>query len=255
MPKIIHLKIPEVTPKTTPLADLVDILTVFNKALTEGFVPDPVDLTGPMISLVSITESSNNLAFQLNEQYVPEYRNLAQRIATGNYKGVARAQHEALVDLHEILNKCGWSVIFQGDELNGFIEAEISRSNPIPPVQDKNNIRGHAELFGQCIRVGGDTPKVRLRLANGLAISADTNIQLAKDVAKHLYEDVMVSGEAIWDAETWVLVSFKLQSLEACDLPTPSAAFQKLAELVGNSWRNVDAVSFVRELRYGNGNT
>jgi len=248
---IFHWTIPEVTPEATPLDRLIALLGELNKVLVEGRTVIPEGLSEPLIALVGIRRGSNALAFRLNDVLAPEYRDLTRCIKEREFGSVPRSQHVALLDLNKLLIHNGWSVCIEGDETLGIQATEISPHNPIPSLETRRFISGSTELFGQCIQVGGVSPKVRVKLADGKIIPAQTTMNTAKEVAMHLYEDVLVSGEATWDAESWAIVGFQLIALKSYDLPNPITAFQKLADLVGKSWEGVDASAFVRELRYG----
>ncbi len=248
MAKVIHIKIPEVTPDTTPLADLIEILKNLNKALVEGSTPDLVGSSAPAISLVSISKGSNDLAFRLEDHYAGEYSKIVHRVKGREFNKLPQIQHEALTDLSRFLTRKGWSVLMPNPD--GTEPIEISGQYQIPPFETRLNIKGLTELFGKCIRVGGVEPTIRLRLSNGESITAETNAIVAKKVAQHLYEDVSLTGEANWDVESLKLISFNVFDLKTFSLPSPAVAFKELREIIGNAFDGIDAVRFVHELRY-----
>jgi len=248
---IFHLRIPEVTPATTPLDQLAELLRKLSMTLTETVALSAPDSGRSQISLIGISQGSNDLAFQLDDSLIPTYQEIAGSLATSDFSRIPTLQHKKLLDLEKLLKINGWSAILDANVEYGIPRAEISLSNPIPPMSSRRLVSGNAELFGQCIQVGGVKPKVKIKLANGKLIPSQTTIPVAKEVATHLYEDVFVSGEAKWDANSWLIVEFQLKALKAYNLPTPIMAFQKLASLVGSAWRGIDASGYVQELRYG----
>ena len=126
------------------------------------------------------------------------------------------------------------------------IDAEITPDTEISLAPE---LHGMTTIYGQCVRVGGETPTASIRLLNGKLIAAKIDTKKAIDLAMHLYSEVALEGEATWDASGSEMIGFKAEKIleyKACDL---EEAFRKLYEAGGSIWDGVDAVAYVQELR------
>lgn len=102
------------------------------------------------------------------------------------------------------------------------------RYNITLPVEFK--FRGGSSLIGQVVRVGGEEPKVRLKLPSGKVLSCDTSEHVAKELGHRLYETVTCKGYATWDYATGEVLKFKIETVGKFRKVPASVAFENLAE-------------------------
>jgi len=86
-------------------------------------------------------------------------------------------------------------------------------------------------------------------IQGGKALNLDVTEELAKQLGRRLYSDVFLHGTASWDASSWELVGFKVESVSDFDRISPAETFRELAAKSKNTWDDVDAVEFVKSLR------
>jgi len=69
-----------------------------------------------------------------------------------------------------------------------------------------DTIHGFDEVYAEVVRAGGDTPMVALTFLNGQSgtylVRGRDRKDLAKRIARHLYETVKLQVEAWWNANT-----------------------------------------------------
>lgn len=113
-------------------------------------------------------------------------------------------------------------------------------------------LRGETELVGQVRRVGGDEPKVAIRLLHGDTLYCPTTEEIAKQLGNYLYEQVQVAGIAVWDADTLNITEFVITEFVAHFDQSPSQAFRQIRERVGYVLERIDNVeAWVQDLRNG----
>ena len=113
-------------------------------------------------------------------------------------------------------------------------------------------VKGTSTIFGKCIRVGGSEPKVDVRLPNrSRLLHVKVTEEMARRLARNLYDNVAMTGEATWERDTWFIVNFRATSVVNIQSGTPLQAFKELGEMVGEKWKGIDVERFVEEMRSG----
>ncbi len=117
-------------------------------------------------------------------------------------------------------------------------------------MQRSQFIRGTTTIFGECVRVGGKTPKVALALPNrSRLIRCETTREIAISLSRSLYKNVALHGQALWDSRTLELVEFKATQIANQTYYSPVKALEEISELVGDLWKDTDVIDFVNEIR------
>ena len=118
--------------------------------------------------------------------------------------------------------------------------------NPVSPYA-----KGTSTIFGRCIRVGGAEPKVDVRLPNrSRLLHVEVTEEMARRLAKNLYDNIAMTGEATWERDTWFIVNFRATSVVNIQSGTPLQAFKELGEMVGEKWKGIDVERFMEGMRY-----
>lgn len=94
---------------------------------------------------------------------------------------------------------------------------------------DALQIRQDGSIDGEVVRVGGQSEEARILLRSGDAVLADITAsrELAKELARHLYEPVRLHGPGRWtrlSGGQWVLDGLKVERFDVlADAPLPDA--------------------------------
>ncbi len=204
------------------------------------------------LSLIEIQEgSSNRLGFTVAPLLLAALSWVTRTVQTEDYSGLPSKAHKSLYGIYQQAQKKGWEIQFVADPSQNIEPATISAESPVPKPAPAL-VRGTSTIFGRCIRVGGAEPKIDIRLSNRRRLlHVEATEEMAKRLARNLYESVAITGEATWEPETWEIVDFKATSVVNIQSTSPLQAFKELAEVVGDRWREVDVESFVRDVRSG----
>lgn len=212
--------------------------------------------TGPALSLVDVAEGSPNdlLTFSVYEPVAPAVAVISTAVAKNFYQLLPLDTHDAIWKVSESVRKAGWGLEFVENERLGIMRAAITPEHGVAPPSPPTMLTGTVTLLARCLRVGGATrPKVELRLVQGgRLLNPDVSEELAKQLGRRLYEEVVVEGTAKWDTRTWELVDLVIKRVQDFDRVDPKLAMRELAEAAHGKWDGVDAEQYVAEQRAGN---
>jgi hypothetical protein len=206
---------------------------------------------GPILSLVGITDGSDLLTFSIPKEGLPTVAAISQAIANQDFGALPRETHEAIWKISEKVVGAGWGFEFLENKGLGIMPAQVSEnlrvSSPPKPVE----VLGHTSILARCLRVGGATkPRAELRVVQGGSLlHVGVTEAVAKSLGKRLYEEVILHGQARWNAGTRELVDFRIEKVEEFARTDPQAAFDELARKAGDVLDDVDAEGFVRSIR------
>jgi hypothetical protein len=100
------------------------------------------------------------------------------------------------------------------------------------------------------LRVGGKSPKAMLELHDGDIIYCGIPENLAKDLGRRLYEVVIFSGLAVWDAETITIEDFTITEFKDAPKEDPLMALRKIRDLVGSTFDKIpNVIDYVNNIR------
>jgi hypothetical protein len=241
-----------VLPETTAARDLADFLIWAEEAITTqgGACGLEVD-QAVVVSLVGIERGhSSRLRFSIRAGALAAVAAISTAVADGDYGRLCPATHAALHKISERSSERNWEVRFVENPALGLRPGLISPSRPVPPLGGLRTATGTTTLFGVCFRVGGVTaPRAEVRLANGVLLHLDITRDLAKVLAKRLYEKVCIQGVATWTTGDWSIQGFRATGVAEFSAPDPQTAFDELGRAAGAQWAGVDALEYVRRLR------
>lgn len=234
----ITVRLPELRPWSTDASELAFLLRTLEAALVA--MPAPASPEGEPtapLSLVGVADGSNKLTLAVAPIRLAAFAALASSIATSNYLSLPPSAHDALHELSNRLVAASHSVIVTAGRSSGVARFEISASHPVPKRQPVPPLRGPSNLYGRCLSVGGaKTTRAELRLADGAVFTCQlASRELARELAKRLYEEVVLDGNAAWDIATGELLEFEAQRLTPFGPPPgESDPFAALRLLAGN---------------------
>jgi hypothetical protein len=124
------------------------------------------------------------------------------------------------------------------------------------PLADEAVVHEAGELVGAVIRVGGkdDTVPLTLQDTDGAIYSCTTTRAIARDLAKHLFGDlVRVQGSGKWrrtPERAWELDEFRIKSWEQLDQTPLVDEIKALRAVEGSLWNDfADPQAELKKLR------
>jgi hypothetical protein len=99
---------------------------------------------------------------------------------------------------------------------------------------DKGTISGETTIYGEATRVGGDNPRVSLKINNDYTFSFDVNKEIAIELASNLYKEVGLTGKARWDKRTYRILEFYPKEIILLENEPLSKTFEDLSLYFNN---------------------
>lgn len=235
-------------PETVSAGDLADFIEHVEKALVAYAKTEALELRNDVaVSLVGISEGSNELTFAAQVEVIPGVVAMAAAITNRDFSKLPYETHQNLHSMVELGRKHHWGLELYGA---GTAAAVIEPGEEIPSPSSPVMVSGSTNILARCLRVGGVTPKAEIRVLKGdkiLHVVIDED--MAKELAKRLYDVVVLEGQATWNAETWEIRDFSVSGVQPYRKIPISSAFSELQETTSGSWEGVDAVAYVGKLR------
>lgn len=243
----------DVKPDTTRASDLADFIKSFEEAVLETAKAAGLALSDDDgISLVNIEEGSNRLSVAVPALLVAAVSTLSISISKNSYAEIPFAAHEKLYEISKQAIRKGWGVSLRGDISSNIANAEISPSKPVPEPQ-LALVSGATVLCGTVELVGGQPPRIYLRLPNQERLRVETDEPFAKLLGDRLYETVCIEGEGSWKSGSWTVEKFKAQRVTEYTDTDPLQAFEQLANASKGRWDGVDVVRYLKDIRSDEG--
>lgn len=159
-------------------------------------------------------------------------------------------------DLSEVAKSLGCEIEFRlpstGREAGGVL-AKITPQS-YETVASQAFSRGFTSVYAKIERVGGATKMhcgIRIpRQDRKMVICRVANKQLVQELGKHLYDDVVVCGEATWLRHNWEIQSMRITAIESPKQGSIMQTLDDLYEVGGKAWDEVgDSARYLREMR------
>lgn len=235
--------------RSKEIAEVITAVEEMIAAMVERENPD-VKADEILVGLSAVTGGSMTLVFTPNMEAltVPAAEMVMGAIAARQFDTLPHRSLAALRSLHSFTRQ--HQAVTEFRTLNGasVLLAEITPQTTIP---EPALVTGITTLYGDILRVGGSEPKVQFRsISDQELIYCIATREMTRQAAVRLYERVGLRGEAVWDAETWELVSFKIEEILDYEDVGLVQAFAELREIVGAYFDQIDDVdAFVEQLR------
>lgn len=201
----------------------------------------------------TLRSGSTQLAVKIDHEDVPKVAVRLDLIRRGDgAPDGARAQ----VEIDRLLAE---------DNATGFIYEDRNQSTEIitfPGVtrlvaETYGPFKQEGSLDGVLISVGGADQTAHIMLQNGeIKYSGiETTRDIARRLAKHMYEPVRLFGTGNWMREasgSWILKKFRLESFAALQTDSLKVAVDQLRQVEGSNWKAMDdPIQALKSLRDG----
>lgn len=239
-------------PSAVSLGDLTAFLECLQETVLSYVCSRSLDVpeTMPLMSLVAIRTGSEELGFSVPAEVIPAVAHLSTAVERERYEDLPPETHRKLYELSELVVGKTWELEFLEDAKHGIRPAQICANHPVQKPEKPAEVHGTTSLLAQCLRVGGVEPKAEVRLpSSGKLFYPRLTKDIARELAKRLYETVVLEGRATWRTDTWEVIDFQVTSISSYRPSSPNLAFEKLAQAAQGRWDDVDALEYVRDLR------
>jgi hypothetical protein len=169
----------------------------------------------------------------------------SEAVASANFASLAPQTLKALETISSFTRKHNAVAEFKAvGSSQVFVEI-----NPETTIPKSICISGFTELIAKVLRVGGKSPRAMLELNDGSIIYCDIPVEIAIELGHRLYDPVVFSGEATWNANSLEIEEFKVLGFKEMPSKNPIDTFASLRELIGNQLSNQDAIELATFLR------
>lgn len=202
-----------------------------------------------------VLPGSTQLAARIEREYVPKVEAQIARVRGGDAPPDAMKAQGEIDRLLAEDNATGflYEGADQGAQIIQFPGATRQKVVTYGPFRQEGS------LDGVVISVGGADQTAHVILQNGdlKYTGIETDRDTARRLAKHMYEEVRVSGTGRWfrDANgAWILKKFAMTSFVVLEPDTLVSAVEKLRAIEGGDWGNMeDPVATLKALRDSSG--
>lgn len=201
----------------------------------------------------ALKPGSTRLVSRIDREDVPKVASRLDQVRRGDGTADAiKAQREIDRLLAED-NASG--CVYEGDDAGAAIIAFPGARRVQPATDGPFNQEG--SLDGILISVGGADRTVHVQLQNGEVkyTGIETDREMARRLAKHMYEPIRIFGVGRWirDADgQWLLRKFRLQSFAVLQADDLKEAAARLRQVEGSGWSKMDdPMAVLRTLRDG----
>lgn len=238
-----------VSPSTVRIKDLTDIISSFEEImidLTKKEYPD-IDTNDIVIGLSEILGGSAKFRFQ---SFLPSmlatFVTFTQAIANNDYKHIPL---EPIRKMTECSKRLQCNIEFRKSFDSKIPLAKITPNTHITAPENQY-IEGQTTIYGIIERIGGKDPTVMVTLLNGQTIYSKINAEFAKKIASKLYNWVGLIGTALWELESYKIVSFEISDITNYEYTPISVSVSELSGMIGKYWSSEqDVVKTISELR------
>lgn len=242
----------DASPEAVSLHDLAEVLASVERLVcaSAGSAPASETPQEVAISLVGIEDGSTSLVLSVQDLHVDAVSRVSKAVATDAYEDLPEPALLELNRLSRSLESRGRKLEILPDRDQGICHALIE-AEKVPAPAGLSIVEGTTTIYGRCLRVGGaTTPKAEIRLSStGKILNVELSEEAAKELARRLYEEVILEGTVAWNAVTWEIESFRVSHIAPYRQTEPALAFKELAEAAHGQWDGVDAADYVRVLR------
>ncbi len=244
----------KVVPEKIPLGVLARTLAAIQSLASGDEIPDEEDEEQETLRLLGMRRGS-----AIFEIYAPSP---LQAMVHLRDTGQVIDRSRAIDDFHHILSpverlsgtarKMDCSIVVKEPGDGGAVLARVGGAT-YHDLSRSLFIRGETSLMANVQRVGGVKDlRCGLRVAKGdrLLVCRVSRREVARTMGHHLYENVIVHGEATWLKDSWRLVTFTVERVSLLKDEKFSKAIEALREAGGSDWDLIeDPQAFLDEMR------
>jgi hypothetical protein len=158
-------------------------------------------------------------------------------------------------DLSQVAKQLGCSIELRESKNGKFYGDVLAVIGPdtYSQVQRRAFATGHTSVYGRLERVGGVTDMkcgIHVQDHPKMLVCPVANSDLVRELGKHIYNDVVLSGEAVWYRFNHQLKSLTVSSFS----PAKTESFSDVAKMIrdagGHAWDLIeDPDEYIREMR------
>lgn len=237
---LFELKISAYTPETIPMNRLAEYLLRFAAVLGHE----------THVHFDRLVSGSTNVQVRVEPEDIPK---VSQRLNLIDTPEAPQDLQRAVVNLNDYLRADNARASLKqarSAKIIAFPGCDAPAFKKIGPVREVG------QLEGSIVRIGGKDRTIHALLVGDDGTEyklTTTNREIAKDLAKHLFSPVRVTGTGTWfrGAEgRWELEGFALHGFEPISDRTLIEAVTGLRGLEGDGWRDIeDPLAAWQELR------
>lgn len=241
MSKSYTLYIKAYTPETIPMSRLAEYMQ--NLASMLGHKK--------AVHFDGLRPGSTQLVTKIDHEDIPKVASQLASVQRGEGNADATKAHAEIDRLLFDDNATGF--IYEDDDQSAQIITFPGATRPRPETYGP--IKQPGSLDGILISVSGADQTVHLQLQNGdlRYTGIDTNRDIARRLAKHMYEPVRIHGTGQWLRDqngNWTLKKFRVDSYDQLADGSLRDAVEKLRSVEGSDWKKMDdPLSALRALR------
>lgn len=238
-----------IRPRSVPLQELADLLLAAEQTIVEAVRHEHPEIATSdlVIGLTQVRDESLGLVFEYDheEEVSATVQNVLRVIEEDALDALPPKSQAGLKEIVSFTKRknCTAELNFPTtnapDEPVGHVEIAPDTVLTFP---EPFYLRGETAIFGRVERVGGVDPKVRIRYRPDTAMSCRIGVDLAKELGAHLYDQVVLTGSATWNATDYSLEYFRASSLVDFVPKSAAAAMDELRDLCSDDYADVDDV-------------
>jgi len=265
---IVRLVAPGLRPWLVPTRALARVLEAVQRLIEQredfeddeevAITPQTETPEGRVIKLVSVKAGSAEYAFSAPNRDVAwqQLRLTGESIEQPDTADWTSPTISSVKQLSEIARSIGCEIEFRlpGETHTLGDVIAIIKPHTYAAIADHAFIYGHTSVFAKVERVGGATDMhCGLRLPNQskkMVICRVVGEELVRNLGKHIYQNVVVSGNATWIRHNRRLKRLEITSFEPPKTSSIRDAFREAYEAGAGAWDAIaDPTKFVSEMR------
>lgn len=237
-----RFRIDAYTPETLPMARLAEYMAELSRLLGER----------DSVHFQKLARGSTVLVHRIEREALPKVRARIAHVRTGSAPTEAARAYESINRLLRADNAVG---VLKDKEHRGVL---IRFPGKEETQEEFEAVKQHGSVDGLVTWVGGsdDTAHITLETEGRQVSRIFTTRDIAKALAKHLFEPVRLHGRGRWSRDSeglWRLVDFKAVSFEPLDDAPLSAVVDQL-RAIPTEWDR-DAYGELGTIRHGSEGT
>jgi hypothetical protein len=208
------------------------------------------------LKLLTVTSRSAGyaVAAQNTQPTLSLLRDTGTAIENPNTAEWHPATISSLDELSQIAKALGCVIELRSAAERGYGDVLATiRPSTFADVHQRAFVFGHTSVCGRLERVGGATAMrcgihvhERSRMLFCRVMSAD----LVRELGKHIYTDVVLSGQAVWYRFNNQLKSLAVSAFDPARTVSFSEIAREIRDSGGNAWDSIaDPEAFIREMR------
>lgn len=241
--------------RSKEIAKLIDAIEDMIASYIVHFNPT-VPKEAVVVGLAGLTDKSIGLQFapNLTEFTIPAVRNIIESLKKLDFSGIPGGTVNGLKVIRGFTSRhnCEAELSVHGKDTENTDAGAVAFITPETKIVTKTPLEGETVLYGEVVRVGGETPRVRIRTMSGSFVNCTVSAEIAKKIAGRLYTEVGLRGDAVWNPDTLGMEKFHIHSLTDYSETPIDEAFKELRENFGHIYDKIpDIENLMTEIRRG----